>query len=287
MKTTRMKSVKRDVNVVTRGLRTSARVLMAWVNEPSDKDVVKRRLLIILGVPAGFIFLGSKYPVVAITGGLVLFFVTVFWFARTEDQKMTLSVSDFDGPYRYAGRVVDFEELLRALVRAHPSATLEDLAEHIFEAFEGPDLSDGELAAQMRLYGIAHPEIPGPSPTVADGPVSSGETAGQDHVEGVPEGVESPQGRGKAHHLVVSLASAARRYAGSSTETKGKTDDRPEEQGAGSLDQTERRHEEQGTDAGEGDGRGAPVRGPEAGQEERGGLPDQDGRHPQDAPKVA
>lgn len=287
MKPVRMKALKRDMNVVSRGLRTSTRILVAWINESSDKDVVKRRLLIALGVPAGFIFLGSQYPVPAVTGALVLSLGTIFWFARVADQRMTIREADFGGPYSYAGHVVDFEGLLRALTRAHPSATLEDIAEHIFEAFEGPDLSDEELAAQMRLYGIVHASITDPSPAEVPGPLSSGEVAGQDHAEEVPEGAESGRGSGKAQRLVMSLASTARRYAGSSTESKGKTDERREEQGDGGLDKAGGHPEDPGPDTGEGDGGGTPVRGPEAGQEERGGLPDPDGRNPEDSPKVA
>lgn len=229
MKTIPMRTVKRDLNVVSLGLRNSIRSLFKWINSTPDKETTKRRLLVTVGVPAGFIIVGSEYPALSISGALLLFFVAVFWFARVE-QTLVVEHTDFTGPFQIDGKVVDFPGLLSHLARKHPDASLQEIADVLHEDFCGPDLTDTQIASQMRLHRIRHQAAAAHSPTSGETPLSKDEPAGQDH-EGIrPAENGAKAGSGKAWLVVTGLSNKARRYAGSSPKKEKEKDSGQDEE---------------------------------------------------------
>lgn len=223
MKTTLKTMLKRDRNVISRGVRNSVRALVRWINSASDREATKKRALITIGVPCGFIFLGSEYPVVAVSGAFLLLIFFTFWFARVEEQEMTFHATDFCGPYQLGNRIVDFPELLGYLARSSPEASLEDLGDALYEDFQGPDLDEAELAGQLRRLGIPHPSLVVPSPAEDDAPAApeTDSPAGENMAPPSQEGEEGGRASWVANlgsHLKVSLAKAGNRRSSANEE---------------------------------------------------------------------
>ena len=288
MKSRRLSAVKRDWNTISRGLRNSARSLIEWINASSDKDIVKRRLVITAGVPCGFMFLGSQYPVIAVTGSFTLLIGCVFWFAHVEERHMTFHSADFEGPYQLGQRIVDLPELLRHLAASHPDACMDDIADLVYERFGGPDLDAEGLSRLMASLGIRHAALESPSPTGPYSSPSPGEERGQGSAEGDPEAVGAGQGRGGALRKVMRLASSGTQYAVALAKERKNDEHQPGEQGARGVDQpAQEERSARGEEHLGGVGERQDLRDPDGGEGDARGIPGADGRHLEVPPQVA
>lgn len=206
-------TLRKDMQTVSRGTRNTIRRLGAWLNT-GQKETTKKRLLIIVAVPAFLISIGS--PAVAITLTLIAFLVCVFWNAGIEEQQMTIAPSDFLRPFQIGDEVMDFDGLLAYITRAQEGITPAETAEEVASVYGGPRLTPESMEKQLQRLNLL------PSPTRAGSPQNS---EGADHngaTEGHPE-----EGRGKAERLKVGFTSLKKRYDAFSDKKEKTSEERP------------------------------------------------------------
>lgn len=163
MKALHNPTLKRDITALKRGTRRAVTVLTCWIDKSPDKEVTKKRLLITVSVPVGLFLLGTSAPGVAIALAILMILGAVLWFSRTQEQAMRIRETDTLGAFSVKGRAVDFEGLLDHLAEENPDGSLKELADLLFD-FGGPDLTDRELADEMRANQVNHRTVAPPVP---------------------------------------------------------------------------------------------------------------------------
>lgn len=159
MKSARSETLKRDINLVVRGFRNGTKVLFRWVNQAGDKEKTKKRVVLVLAVPASLFVIGSEYPGPVLAAGLLAFLGVSMWFAQVEVQEMSFDPVDFLGPFEAAGRVMDFSELLTYVAREYPGESLDGLGLLLQQDFGSPRLTGPQIAYQLRRIGVRHPAL--------------------------------------------------------------------------------------------------------------------------------
>lgn len=159
MKSARINTLKRDINLVSRGLRNGSKTLFRWVNTPGDKEKTKKRTLVVLSVPAGMLLVGAEYPGPVLAAGLLTLLGASLWFAHTEKQVLILDSTDFLPPFDIEGRIMDFPEVLTYIARQHPSADLQELISAL-HGLGGPRFTEDQMTYQLRRLGVRHGAFP-------------------------------------------------------------------------------------------------------------------------------
>jgi hypothetical protein len=184
-----MKKPKK-IRWISIGAKRSFEGLLAWFGDGKNKEVTKKRLIILGSVAGALTVFTVKVPAFGPVA-IVLVILGVFaWWGRWPHEEMTMRYSDFAGAVQIGDVAYPSMEVLRKYIEAHPGEDAAQLARRLSEAPGSPQISPALMRGVMKELGLetsVKPEAPkkeklSESPAEEDGPgcqeVAEGASAG-------------------------------------------------------------------------------------------------------------
>lgn len=144
-----MKKPKK-IGWISVGAKRSFADLLTWFGDGRDKEVTKKRIIILSCVAGGAILLTVKVPAVGPIVIVVLVLGVFAWWGRWPHEEMTMKYSDFSGSVQIGDKAHPSMEILRKYIEAHPGEDAAQLARRLSEAPGSPGISPALMRGVMR-----------------------------------------------------------------------------------------------------------------------------------------